>query len=123
MDSDEFEHVIQPLEGIKDEVERDRFENRASRFRKNIIRRSPNLDSNAPSTHLSIEVLKDHKIDYVLDEHDPEYVLIKRWVLNMNKISFGLQLVPYALEVTLHNGALTFDLNHEFGSSEPLPLG
>ncbi|KAB8290003.1 hypothetical protein EYC80_010330 [Monilinia laxa] len=30
--------------------------------------------------HLSIEVLKNHKIDYVVDEHDSDYVLIKRWV-------------------------------------------
>ncbi|KAJ8064241.1 hypothetical protein OCU04_006588 [Sclerotinia nivalis] len=30
--------------------------------------------------HLSVEVLKDHKIDYVVDEQDPDYVLIKRWV-------------------------------------------
>ncbi|KAF7875282.1 hypothetical protein EAF04_002454 [Stromatinia cepivora] len=30
--------------------------------------------------HLSVEVLKDRKIDYVFDEQDPDYVLIKRWV-------------------------------------------
>ncbi|KAM0176166.1 hypothetical protein ACHAPF_005032 [Botrytis cinerea] len=30
--------------------------------------------------HLSIEVLKENNIDYVIDAQDPDYVLIQRWV-------------------------------------------
>ncbi|KAI9646475.1 hypothetical protein NHQ30_004468 [Ciborinia camelliae] len=107
MDSDGFEHVTQPWEDIKGDVERGVGEEKEEKNEENYEPEDVNdvkddsgeRDSKAVPTdpaktihdnrptwtrmhlrHLSIEVLKDHKIDYVLDDRDPDYVLIQRWV-------------------------------------------
>ncbi|KAF7957301.1 hypothetical protein EAE96_002888 [Botrytis aclada] len=105
--SDGVEHATQSLENVNEEVEvendvvgsEEEENNKKTEVNddeeeatgdKEYKAAQKNCDNETPEMrptwtrmhlrHLSIEVLKEHNIDYVIDSQDPDYVLIQRWV-------------------------------------------
>ncbi|TGO58157.1 hypothetical protein BCON_0058g00400 [Botryotinia convoluta] len=102
--SDGFEHVTPPSEDVKEggEVDNDIVSNEEENDKeingdeeevtgdKESEAAQTNPENETSETrptwtrmnlrHLSIEVLKEHNIDYVIDSQNPDYVLIQRWV-------------------------------------------
>ncbi|TGO20749.1 hypothetical protein BPAE_0268g00030 [Botrytis paeoniae] len=104
--SDGFEHVTPPLKDVTEEVEGnndivsgERENNKEKKINDDEEEATGDKESEAAQTdplnktpetrptwtrmhlrHLSIEVLKEHNIDYVIDSQNPDYVLIQRWV-------------------------------------------
>ncbi|KAF7867076.1 uncharacterized protein EAF02_009862 [Botrytis sinoallii] len=104
--SDGFEHITQPLGDVQEEekvdndvvsgeeennkekeINDDEEEATGDKESEAAQRNPENETSETRPTwtrmhlrHLSIEVLKEHNIDYVIDSQNPDYVLIQRWV-------------------------------------------